>query len=82
MAQDDTYYSVPRVDLLHILGALESFEAELEQLEYTHDWFVADSADRLASSKQILYGLLGIEHYEYDEDETEVEQSSLELLFD
>ena len=73
--------TLPRSDLVHVLDALDTFEAELEQLEYTRDWFLSDSKDRLASAKQIVCNHLGIEPYEHEYDE-ELEQGTFELLFE
>ena len=43
-----------RIDLLHILDALESAEAEFEQLMLDEEWFVTEVVDKLVSAKQIV----------------------------
>ena len=73
--------TVNRSEAYHVFQALECFEAELEQLMYTHDWFVSDSVDRLASAKEIMMDWLGIKQYEYDEEEVP-KQSDIGLCFD
>ena len=75
---------VTRIDLGHVLLAIETFEAEIEQLVYDKEWYSDDSLDLLASSKQLLHSILGIEeHYEEEgEDDYENCQSSFELRND
>jgi len=62
-------YIVTHVNIRFLLDTLETLEAELEQLEYDEEWFVADSMDQLKASIQILHDILGIKDSEYDEDE-------------
>ena len=69
-------------DLRFVLEALYTFEAELEQLERSEDWFVSDSRDRLESAKQILQDILGITDYDYDAEDEDFEQGTSELYFD
>lgn len=43
-----------RSDLLHVLGALEDAEIELEELMKEQEWYVTSVTDRLLSAKQII----------------------------
>ena len=72
-----------RADLLHVYNALQAFEAELDQLEASGDWFTSDSRDRLDSSKQLLASALGIEEdYEGELEAHELVQRTLTLRFE
>ena len=43
-----------RSDLLHIMGALEAVQTELEQLMVSEDWFVTEVVDQVESALQII----------------------------
>lgn len=43
-----------RSDLLHIKGALEAVQTELEQLMVSEDWFVTEVVDQVESALQII----------------------------
>lgn len=75
---------VRRADLRFLLRAVETLDAEVEQLEITEDWYSSDSRDLLDTSKEVLRGYLGLHEEEYDEDEygTAIKQEALELRFD
>ena len=47
-----------RSDLLHIKGALEAVQTELEQLMVSEDWYVTEVVDQIESSLQIIEGEL------------------------
>ena len=69
-------------DLNFLLHAVQTFDAEMEQLEITEDWYSSDSRDLLESAKEILRGILGIEEINYDENGEEIYGASAELYFD
>jgi hypothetical protein len=73
---------IPEYSLRHVLEAIETFEAELEQLEVDEPWYVPDSRDRLDSAKQILHDHLGIQDEYYDEEDEDAEPRATELLHD
>ena len=75
---------VRRNDLRFLLRAVETLDAEVEQLEITEDWYSSDSRDLLETSKEVLKGYLGLHEEEYDEDEyiTAAKQEAFELRFD
>lgn len=62
-------YEVVEADLRHLLLAVDTLEAEVEQLVYDKEWYSSDSLDLLLSSKQILHSLLGIVNPEDEDDE-------------
>ena len=74
--------SLTRADLLHVYKALQTFDAELDMLEVSGDWFVSDSRDRLASSLQLLADELGIEESDDIGEANDLIQRTLELHFD
>ena len=41
-----------RIDLLAVLDALESAEAEFEQLMYDNEWFVTEVNDKLTDAQE------------------------------
>jgi len=69
-------------DLNFLLHAVQTFDAEMEQLEITEDWYSSESRDILESAKEILRGILGIEEIKYDDDGEEIHQETFELYFD
>ena len=64
-------YSTSRSELHLILEALESAQAEFEQLILDTDWYVTDVIDLQESALEIVRGHLGItkqeEYDDYDE---------------
>ena len=74
--------SLTRADLLHVYEALQTFDAELDMLEASADWFVSDSRDRLDSSLQLLADELGIEESDDIGEANDLIQRTLELHFD
>ena len=64
-------YSTSRSELRLILEALESAQAEFEQLILDTDWYVTDVIDLQESALEIVRGHLGItkqeEYDDYDE---------------
>lgn len=69
-------------DLRFLLNALETFEAELEQLEASEDWFSSDSRDLLASAYLIIRQTIGTHTEEYDDEyDEEIQQVHYELRF-
>lgn len=69
---------VPVLDLRALLHAIETLDAEVEQLEITEEWYSSDSRDLLEAAKEILHGHLGITEINYDDDD-EFESSYPEL---
>lgn len=55
-----TKINLSRYDVSFIKNALESVQAELEQLERDEEWYVSEVTDLVASSLEIVYGALGI----------------------
>lgn len=74
--------TISKIEAVHVLNALDTFDAELEQLESSEDWFVSDSRDRLESARQILHSILGIEEPTYEFDEESPEQHTAGLRFE
>jgi hypothetical protein len=64
-----THYEVSEADLRHLLLALDTLEAEVEQLVYDKEWYTSDSLDLLLSAKEILHSILGISNEEEEDDE-------------
>jgi len=64
-----------RIELALIHDALESAQAEFEQLMLDEEWFVSDVVDLQESALEIVRGHLGLTKEEADEDE----QGILEL---
>lgn len=64
-------------DLRFLLEVVVAVDAEVEQLELTEDWYVADTRDLMETAKEILKGYLGIK--EPEEYEEGFEQATLEL---
>lgn len=74
---------VSDLDLKFILNALETFDAELEQLEAVEEWFSSESRDILESAKQLMYTILEIGAQDDDEDyESDIYKETAELHFD
>lgn len=44
-----------RLELYHVIEALESAKAELEELQASEDWFVSDSLDQIKTALQIAH---------------------------
>lgn len=69
--------------LRFIYEALLDVECELQTLEGTEEWFVSSCHDRILSSIEMCRAELGIEEEEdYEQDDEEFEQLTLELRFD
>jgi len=66
-------------DLAFLLLALETFEAEVEQLVYDKEWYSSDSLDLLTSAKQLLHEILEIKIKEDYEDGYENSQITIDL---
>lgn len=62
-----TNINITYSDTRYLLDAIETIEAEVEQLMFDHDWFVSDTVEYLQGSKQILQDLLGIREESYEE---------------
>ena len=60
---------VREADLRHLLNALETVDAELEQLELDEEWFSSDSTDLVKSGTEILHSYLGIEPQPHEEED-------------
>jgi len=74
---------VSDLDLKFILNALETFDAELEQLEAVEEWFSSESRDILESAKQLMYTILEIGAQDDDEEyESDIYKETAELHFD
>ena len=57
---------VSKYNLRFLLLAIETLEAEIEQLVYDKEWYSSDSLDLLTSAKQLLHEILEIKQHEED----------------